>query len=195
MLILDCPDLHVERLIGRDEPQLLHTPDRTLWVDGDRTRPFAGGGAFGNSGLFYLSFRDMFQNDSAIDVLADTIKVALFTNSITTPNFDTNTAYGAAPFNANEVTGTGYTAGGVAIANDTISVSSGTLIYDGDDTAWSGATFSGARGALLYDDTIATPVAKPALAAVTFGADFGVTSGTFTIQWSAGGIWAIDLTP
>lgn len=148
------------------------------------------------SGLFYLTFRDMLQNDEATDLLADTNKLALFTNSITTPNFDTNTAYAAAPFNANEVpNATGYTTGGVAIANDTITVSSGTLVYDGDDIAWTSSTFSSVRGGLLYDDTMSTPVAKPAIVLVNFGADYAVTSGTFTVQWAAGGVFTIDLTP
>lgn len=146
------------------------------------------------SGLFYLTFRDMLQNDSATDLLADTNKLALFTNSIT-PAFDTNTAYGAAPYNANEVSGTGYSAGGVAIANDTITVSSGTLIYDGDDSSWTTATFSSVRCGLLWDDTITTPTADPAICLINFGADFAVTAGTFTVQYAAGGIFTIDLTP
>jgi hypothetical protein len=151
--------------------------------------------SIGNSGKFLLSWRDMYQNDTAIDVLADSIKAALFTNSTTTPNFDTNTAYAAAPFNANEVTGTGYTSGGVALATKTLTVTSGSLVFDSDDPSWASATFSNARGLLAYDDTIATPVAKPALFLVTFGADFAVTAGTFTVQVAAGGWFADDLTP
>ena len=160
-----------------------------------RLIPQIRGGAISASGLFYLTFRDIFQNDTAVDLLADTIKAALFTNSVTNPNFDTNTAYAAAPFNANEVAGTGYTAGGAALANDTITVSSGTLVYDADDTSWAGSTITNARGALLYDDTITTPVADPAIGLVNFGADYSTSNGTFTIQWAAGGIFTIDLTP
>lgn len=58
--------------------------------------------------------------------------------------------------------------------------------------AWTGATFSSARGGLLYDDTLAT---KRALAMVDFAADYGVTAGTFTVQWASAGIYNIDLTP
>ena len=147
------------------------------------------------SGLFYISFRDMLQNDSAIDLLADTIKCGLYTNSVANPNFDTNTSRASAPFNANEISGTGYTAGGATLASDTISVSSGTLVYDAADAQWTSATFSNARGALIWDDTITTPTADPVIALVNFGADYSVTSGTFTIQWAAGGIFTIDLTP
>lgn len=149
-----------------------------------------------NSGLFYLTLRDILMNDTAVDYIADTVKIALYTNSITTPNFDTNTGYGAAPYTSNEVpNGSGYTTGGATLANDAFSVSTGTLVYDGDDTAWTTATFASVRGCLGYDDTITTPVADPVLFVVTFGADYAVTAGTFTIQWAAGGIFTIDLTP
>lgn len=151
-------------------------------------------GAIGNSGQFYLTERDIKQNDTAVDYIADVMKTALFTNTIT-PNYDTNTAYAVAPFNANEIAGTGYTAGGQAIANDVISVSSGTFVYDGDDVAWAGSTITNARGGLIYDDTIATPVAKPAVFLISFGADYSTSNGTFTIQWAAGGIYNNDLTP
>lgn len=145
---------------------------------------------FTASGLFYLSFRDMFQNDIATDVLADTLKVALFTNSLTTPNYDTNTAYGAAPFNANEV---GSPAAGIALTSPTITVQSGSVLtFDAADTAWGSQTISAIRGGLLYDDTMTTPTADPGLAGITFGADYSVTSGVFTIQWAAAGIWTLD---
>lgn len=148
---------------------------------------------FTASGLFYLTFRDILMNDTAVDILADTTKAALFTNSLTTPDFATNTAYAAAPWNANEV---GTPSGGIAIANDTITTTGTVLLkYDGDDTAWGSQTIANARGCLIYDDTIASPVAKPAICAVTFGADFSVTSGVLTIVWDSAGIFTIDLTP
>lgn len=139
---------------------------------------------FTASGIFYLSFKDMFNNDSAIDWTADSVKVALFTNSVTTPNYDTNTAYNAAPFNANEV---GSPSGGIALASQAWTISSG-MKFDAADTAWGSQTLSNARGALIYDDTIATPTAKPALVGVTFGADYSTTSGVLTIVWNASGI-------
>jgi hypothetical protein len=148
------------------------------------------------SGLYYLTFRDILQNDTAVDLLADTIKMALFTNSLTAPNFDTNTGYGAAPYTSNEIpNGSGYTTGGVALANDTITVSSGTLIYDADDPAWTSSTFSGVRGGGVYDDTITTPTADPMIVFVNFGADYAVTAGTLTVQLAAGGLFSVDLTP
>jgi hypothetical protein len=149
--------------------------------------------AFSSSGLFYLTLRDILQNDTAIDYLADTVKAALFTNSITTPDYATNTAYAAAPFNANEV---GSPSGGIQLANDAISTTGTVLLkYDSDDVAWGSQTITNARGCLVYDDTITTPTADPALFAVTFGADFSVTSGVLTIVVDSAGWFTIDLVP
>lgn len=145
--------------------------------------------AISASGLFYVSFEDMLGNDAAIDLQSDVIKVALFTNSITTPNFGTNTAYGAAPFNANEV---GSPSGGVALAAQTLSLDTSSGVrakFDANDTAWTSQTMSGIRGALLYDTT----VANSALCLVNLGTDYAVTSGVFTLQWAAGGIFYIQL--
>jgi len=141
---------------------------------------------FTASGFFYLTMRDILQNDTAVDYVADSIKVALFTNAMTTPNYDTNTAYAAAPWNANEV---GTPSGGIALASQAFTVTTGTLKFDANDTAWGSQTITNARGCLIYDDTIAAPVAKPALLGVTFGADFSVTSGVLTIVWDSAGIF------
>lgn len=139
------------------------------------------------SGLYCLSFQAMLQNDSAIDVLFDTIKVALITNTHT-PNFDTDYGWNS----TNEV---GSPSGGITLTTPTLTVSSGSLVFDGDDTAWGPQTISGIRACRIYDDTITTPTADPMLCLVNFGSDYSVTSGVLTIQWHSSGIFAIDLTP
>jgi len=145
------------------------------------------------SGLYFPSFEDIVDNDSAIDLAADTHKVALFTNSLTAPNFGTDTAYGSAPYNANEV---GSPSGGVALSSVTVTLdtSSGVrLKFDAADTAWGSQSISGIRGALIYDDTITTPVADPVLCLVDLTTDYAVTSGVFTLQWASGGIFYLQL--
>lgn len=144
------------------------------------------------SGLFVPTFLDALDDTAlALDLTVETHKVAMFTNSVT-PNFDTDTAYGSAPYNANEVSGTGYTAGGTALLVTTLTGSSGSLVWDAQDTLWSSSTISNARGALIYADAL---VGDNAIALVDFGADFSTTNGDFTIQWPGGGIATIDLTP
>lgn len=139
------------------------------------------------SGLYCLTFKDILGNDTAIDLLVDTLKVALITNSHT-PNFDSDTAWNS----TNEV---GTPSGGIALGSPTLTVTSGTLVFDGNDTAWGSQTMSGIRACRIHDDTISGPVADPLLCLVNFGSDYAVTSGVLTIQWSATGIFSLDLTP
>lgn len=144
--------------------------------------------AFPSSNWFRKLIEDALENTAAIDLNADVMKCALFTDSITgTFNFDTNTAYNVSPWNANEVSGTGYTAGGATLATPGVAISSGVLAFDAADASWTTSTIT-ARGGLVYDDTIA----DAALVAVNFGADFSSTAGTFTVQWHASGIFTIS---
>lgn len=145
------------------------------------------------SGLYVVTWMDILDTTQlAIDLDLETHKVAMFTNVIT-PNFSTDTAYGVAPYNANEVSGTGYTAGGALLTTTTVSESpAGTLMWDAADTSWASSTITNARGALLYADAL---VGNNAICLVNFGADYSTNNGTFTIQWAATGILTIDLTP
>lgn len=145
------------------------------------------------SGLFVPTWRDILDTTQlAIDLDLDTHKGAMFTNTIT-PNFSTDTAYGVTPYDANEVSGTGYTAGGAALTGTTFTETpTGTLTWDATDLAWAGSTISNARCVLLYADAL---VGNNAIILVNFGADYSTVSGTFTIQWSASGITYLDITP
>ncbi len=141
------------------------------------------------SGLYVVTFKVLFDGtDVIIDIANDTVKGALFANTIT-PNFSTDVSYSA----TGEISGTGYTAGGATLAGKTVSESpTGSLMVDANDLTWSSATFSGARALQMWDDTVAS---DRLLALVNFGADYGVTAGLFTVQHPATGIFAIDLTP
>ena len=155
--------------------------------------PVVAGGAVTASGLFVLTWIDVLDTTQlAIDLDLETHKVAMFTNTIT-PNFSTDTAFGVSPYNANEVSGTGYTAGGVALTSTAVSESpTGTLMWDGADTSWASSTISSARCALIYADALA---GNNAIVLVNFGADYSTNNGTFTIQYAATGILTVDLTP
>jgi hypothetical protein len=101
----------------------------------------------------------------------DTFKLALYTDSATLDA--STTAYSA----SNEVSGTGYTAGGGTLTNVTPTTSGTTAFADFDDLTFSAATIT-ARGALIYNDTAA---GDPAVVVLDFGADKTSTSGDFTI--------------
>jgi hypothetical protein len=145
------------------------------------------------SGLYVATFQDVLDTTQlALDMDLETHKGALFSNTIT-PNFDTDTAYGVAPYNANEVSGTGWAAGGVVLTGTAFSISpTGTLMYDATDVSQAGTTLTNARCYLLYADALA---GNNAIVLVNFGADFSTVNGTFGIQWAATGVLTIDLTP
>src|SRR5688500_12789003 len=89
-----------------------------------------------------------------IDLLSDNIKVALTTVTYV-PDQDAHDYFNDV---TNEVTGTGYTAGGATIANDTLTYTTGTNVmkYDGDDVSWTTSTITNARVAVIYDSTPGT---------------------------------------
>lgn len=152
--------------------------------------------AFSVSGLFCQTFVDALDaTNLAVDLTLTTHKVALFTNSVT-PDFSATSpvpAYGVAPFDANEVSGTGYTAGGVVLGSTpSLTVSSGSIVWDAPDVSWASSTITSARGCLIYADALA---GNNAICAVTFGADYSTNNGTFLISWHASGIAILDMTP
>jgi hypothetical protein len=73
-----------------------------------------------------------------------------------------------------------------------VSSGAGVTTWDATDTPWTTSTFSAVRGCLIYADALA---GNNAIIALTFGADFAVTAGTFTIQWNASGIYTVDWVP
>lgn len=109
--------------------------------------------------------------------------------------------------NTSEVSGTGWAAGGVSLTtaaaggtNVTPTCAEGTagsLRYDHtNDLSVASTTLSpGVKGCIIYFDTATAPYADPMLVAVNFGATYTTSNGTFGIQWSATGIFEIDLTP
>lgn len=110
----------------------------------------------------------------------DTIKLALFTSSASLG--EGTTAYST----SNEVSGTGYTAGGVTLTSTTVSTSGTTAFFDADDPEFTSASFT-ARGALIYNSSNS----DKAIAVLDFGGDFTVSSGTFKIVFPAAGTNAI----
>jgi hypothetical protein len=126
-----------------------------------------------------------------IDWDTDTIKVALLTNAYT-PDQDAHNYLDDVV--ANEVSGTGYTAGGNTLANKTNTYNSGTnvIVLDADDTTWSSSTIT-ARYAVIYDASPATNATRPLIGYVDFGSDQSSSNGNFTITWDATGIVRITV--
>jgi hypothetical protein len=110
----------------------------------------------------------------------DTFNLAMFTSAATLGASTTNYA------STNEVTSpAGYTAGGKALVNQGVKVSSGVAITDFANLSFTGVTLT-ARGALIYNTTTNGGTGTTdAVAVLDFGGDKTATSGTFTIQFPA----------
>lgn len=108
------------------------------------------------------------------DMDTDTFKMALYTSSATLDA--STTAYSA----TNEVSGTGYTAGGATMSGASISSSGTTAFVDFSDVTWSTATIT-ARGAVIYNSS----KSNRAVAVLDFGADKTSTAGDFTVVMPA----------
>jgi len=103
----------------------------------------------------------------------NTLKIALYTSSASLG------ATTASYSNSNEVSGTGYTAGGASLSSQAVAFDSTNQVayFDAADPAWTTATIT-ARGALIYNNT----KSNASIAVLDFGSDYTSTAGTFTIQ-------------
>jgi hypothetical protein len=118
-----------------------------------------------------LSFRsDIVQGDQ--DLSANTLKMALYDGFATLG--PTTTIYTT----ENEVTGTGYTAGGNTITGVTIATdaNTNTVYIDFNNVSWPGASFT-ARGALIYNST----QSNKSIAVLDFGSDKLFTAANNTV--------------
>jgi hypothetical protein len=165
-------------------------PEHVVGIRDAKPVKAIAGGAFSASGLYVANWIDVLDGTQlAIDLSLTTHKWALYTNTLT-PNFSSDVSYSS----TNEITGTGYTAGGkdlTGLSPTTTESPTGTLRYDHNDQSWTSATIT-ARGAIEYAEALA---GNNLIVAMTFGADITSTAGAFTIQFAAGGIFTIDLTP
>jgi hypothetical protein len=123
--------------------------------------------------------KELLQGKHDFDAASDTYKLAMYTSVATlgasTENYTTS----------NEVASSGYTAGGKALVNQGVKVSSGVAITDFSDLSFTGVTLT-ARGALIYNTTTDGGTGTTdAVAVLDFGGDKTATAGTFTIQFPA----------
>jgi hypothetical protein len=107
----------------------------------------------------------------------DTFKIALYDNNASF------TAATTAYTTSDEVSGTGYSAGGGALTNVDPTSSGTTALTDFQDETFSTATIT-ARGALIYNttpNTTSLSVTNPTVVVLDFGGDKTSTAGDFTI--------------
>lgn len=106
------------------------------------------------------------------DLSTDELRIALYTGFA-------SIGYATTTYTTtNEITGTGYIAGGKVLQNVSVN-SSGTIAYVSfDNVVWTGAVFT-CRGALIYNHT----KGDKSIAVLNFGSDKSCTPAqTFTIN-------------
>lgn len=136
--------------------------------------------------LIYNRFKYQQLGDTGvtpINLKTDTIKIALVTSSYT-PNQDSHDFFDDV---TNEITGTGYTAGGATLTVTTSQDDTDNEgVFDATDATWSTSTLT-AAGAVIYKST-GTPSTSPLICYLDFGGNVTSTAGTFTVTFAAEGI-------
>lgn len=129
------------------------------------------------------------QGNGTIDFATDTIKVALFETAYT-PDIDTQS--NLSDIQVNESSGTGYTAGGVALANVTVTKdnTNDRAIIDADDISFSGLTLN-YQYAVFYKDT-GVASTSTLIAYADNGSSVSLSGDDLTIQLNAVGLLTIN---
>ena len=140
--------------------------------------------------VFSLIFTAAFNKE--VDLIDDVIK-AMATTVTYVPNQDTHDYKDDV---TNEVSFTGYTAGGATLANDTITYTAGTnkWKYDADDVVWTVTGSGTVRIIVVYDSTPATDATRPLICYQESSIDVTATDDTLTVQWHADGLVEITIS-
>jgi len=126
---------------------------------------------------------------SPIDYLTDTIKVSLHLSaaapSLTGDDFfdDIGSELGS---------GNGYTTGGETLASKTVSTpAAGVVTYDCADVVWTFTATKTFRYGIVRKDTGVDSTSPVMMCIDFFGADLGITAGTFTWTVNASGLFTL----
>ena len=123
--------------------------------------------------------KELLQGKHDFDTSSDTYKLAMYTSLATLGASTENYITG------NEVSSSGYTAGGSALVNQGVKVSSAIAITNFANLSFVGVTLS-AQGALIYNTTTDGGTGTTdAVCVLDFGGVKTATAGTFTIQFPA----------
>ena len=135
--------------------------------------------------LPYDAFKTAQFNGNALDFdTGSTLKLALVSSSYT-PSRSAHDFWDDA--NANEVSGTNYSAGGTALSTKTLTIGTNTLTFDADDITFGqdAGGFTNARYAILYNDT-GTPATSRLVAYNDLVSDRGNVNNDLVLQFPNG---------
>jgi hypothetical protein len=140
------------------------------------------------SGYFGLTLEKQLIDTSGQSLEAETHKIALISDSAT-PNFDTMDFWD--DLSANEVTGTNWAAGGVALTGTDITLSAGVATFDATDVSVVSTTLSNAMASVLKF-TVGSAATDQLVCLHDFVTAVSTSNGTFQIQWNASGLVTFD---
>lgn len=144
------------------------------------------------SGLYSQAWRKSHSGLIVLDLTLATHKAALFLSTLAV-DLDNDAGFASAPFTANQVTGTGYTAGGVTVTGTSYTISPARFLK------WTSAVINfgavtiaapGARGVVFYANALGT---KDAFYLADLGQSFPA-NGNFQLTPPSGGIFFTDMT-
>lgn len=121
----------------------------------------------------------------------DTIKVGLITSAATPTAASADPRWGAGGttnFSSSQVTpGGNYSTGGPSAANPTVTLTSGSGVFDADDISITknASNPTNARWGIIYNDTAA---GKQCIGFLDLGTSIDLSAGDFGITWNASGI-------
>jgi hypothetical protein len=138
--------------------------------------------------IIYDSMILLQHNSAGIDFNTDDINCMITTSTYTpakaTHDFKADVT--------NEVSGSGYVAGGKALASKTVALSTAVVTFDAADLTWSqdGSGFGNGKYAVLYQSTSsASGTASILIAYADIGSSKGNVAGDLTLEMSAAGIF------
>lgn len=146
--------------------------------------------AITSSGFFGLTLEKMFIDTAGQSMEAETHKGLLVTDTYT-PDY---TVHDFRNDVTDEVTGTGYTAGGATITGTEITLASGVLTWDFADPSWASSTITNAMAHISYFN-VGTAATDQLLLLLDFVTAVSTSNGTLTVQVNASGAMTLDYVP
>ena len=136
--------------------------------------------------LIYASFKEGL-GKGHFNLAADTVRCALLTSAYV-PSAGHAVLADVA---ASETAGTGYAAGGQALSGAAWTLAGSSAALTAADPSWTEASIT-ARYALIYVAKTVAGRTNPLVCLLDFGADRGVTGGTFSVRFDATGVLALE---
>jgi hypothetical protein len=146
------------------------------------------------SGVYGLTLAKQLDDTLAKGMGSETNVYTMLVTDGYTPDYD---AHDFRNDITNEIAGAdGYTTGGELTTTTTITTSTnGTVIYDATDRAWVTSTITDAMAAIGYWSGGVASTSDELFWLSDFVTAASSANGTFTVQWSSGGIIIYDFTP